>query len=77
MLKLILWNTLWKSDLLARKKCSLLPIEIEMVIKYYLCLLFNKIRDKGTTGSAWKQGWGEKEIPGDMGEKWTKRCMHM
>jgi hypothetical protein len=24
-----------------------------------LCLLFNNIRDKGTTGSAWKQG-GEK-----------------
>jgi hypothetical protein len=25
-----------------------------------LCVLFNKIRDKGRTGSAWKQGgWGE------------------
>jgi hypothetical protein len=27
-----------------------------------LCFLFNKIREKGRTGSAWKQGgWGEKE----------------
>jgi hypothetical protein len=29
---------------------------------YYLCLLFNKIGEKGRTGSAWKNGGaGEKE----------------
>jgi hypothetical protein len=34
-----------------------------LCLSYYcLCLLFNKIGEKGRTGCAWKQGrWGERE----------------
>jgi hypothetical protein len=45
-----------------------------------LCLFFNKINDKGRTGSAWKWGggeWGEIVKEGGSGEKWPKQCMHM
>jgi hypothetical protein len=40
-------------------------------LSYYCSrLLFNKIGEKGKTGSAWKQGrWGERE-GGNRGEKW-------
>lgn len=30
--KIIPWNRVWKADLAARKKCSVLPTETEMVI---------------------------------------------
>jgi hypothetical protein len=32
---------------------------------YLLCLIFNKIREEGRTGSAWKQGGGGN---GEQGE---------
>jgi hypothetical protein len=40
-----------------------------LCLSYYcLCLLFNKIRDKGRTGSAWKQGaWGKRDGAGGKG----------
>jgi hypothetical protein len=37
-------------------------------------LLFNKIGEKGRTGSSWK-GWGQEE--GNREEKWPERCMHI
>jgi hypothetical protein len=51
-----------------------------LCLSYYcLCLLFNKIGEKGRTGSAWKQGGveGEKGEVGGRGEKWPKQCMHI
>jgi hypothetical protein len=45
-----------------------LHMEAMVRIYYCLCLLVNKIRDKGRTGSAWKQGgWGVKEGAGGGG----------
>jgi hypothetical protein len=40
-----------------------------LCLSYYLCFLFNKIREEeGRTGSAWKQR--------EVGE-WPKQCTHM
>lgn len=44
MPKIILWKRVWKPDLAARKKgkkCSMLPNEIEMVIKKQKLVLKN------------------------------------
>jgi hypothetical protein len=45
-----------------------------LFLSYYcLCLLFNKIREEGRTGSAWKQGWsGGKGGGGGQGEEMTQ-----
>jgi hypothetical protein len=51
-----------------------------MVYLSYYCLysLFNKIRDKGRTDSAWKsRGRREMEGAGGKGVKWPKQYMHM
>jgi hypothetical protein len=38
-----------------------------------LCPLFNKIRDKGRTGSSWNQGgWGREGEGGRQGEEMTQ-----
>jgi hypothetical protein len=43
-----------------------------------LCLLFNKIGEKGRTGSACKDGgWGGEEGGKGQGEKWSKHYIHM
>jgi hypothetical protein len=57
-----------------------------MLCPSYYCLysLFNKIKDKGRTVSAWKRegmggqggGWG-KGGSGGRGKKWHKHCMHI
>jgi hypothetical protein len=40
---------------------------------YCLCLLFNKIREKGRTGSLGSEvGGREREGPGGRREKWPK-----
>jgi hypothetical protein len=46
---------------------------------YCLYFLFNKLRDKGRTDSAWKQGemGVEKEGMGGREEKQPKQYMHM
>jgi hypothetical protein len=36
---------------------------------YCLCLLFNKIREKGRTSSAWKRGGGRRWRGWGLGEK--------
>jgi hypothetical protein len=51
-----------------------------LCLSYYcLCLLFDKIKDKGRTGSAWKRGgwWGEKESEGQGGEIAQTMYPHM
>jgi hypothetical protein len=42
-----------------------------LCLSYYcLCLLFNKIREEGRIGSAWKRGgWGEREGAKGRGEE--------
>jgi hypothetical protein len=46
---------------------------------YCLCLLFNKIGEKGKIGSVWKQGrWEEKEGAGGQGREMTQTMyVHM
>jgi hypothetical protein len=42
---------------------SLSQLEKTLSLYYYcLCLLFNKIGEKGRTGSAWKRGGGGKRV---------------
>jgi hypothetical protein len=53
-----------------------------LCLSYYcLCLLFNKIEEKGRTGSSrgWGEarGWGEVRGAGGQGKKWHKQCMHV
>jgi hypothetical protein len=45
-----------------------------LYLSYYcLCLLFNKIGEKGRTGSAWKGGgWGKREGKGGEGGEMTQ-----
>jgi hypothetical protein len=57
--------------------CSYLyPKIAKMICLSYclLCFLFNKIREEGGTGSAWKQGIGGL---GRMEGRWHKQCIHM
>jgi hypothetical protein len=46
---------------------------------YLLCFLFNKIGDKGRTGSACEARGVEKEGRGVgcRGERWPKQCVHI
>jgi hypothetical protein len=46
---------------------------------YFLYFLFNKIRDKGRTDSAWQWGGVKRSVRGWRvgGEKWPKQCMHI
>jgi hypothetical protein len=46
---------------------------------YLLCFLFNKIREEGRTGSAWKWvlGGGVGLEGGGGGRRWYKQCIHM
>jgi hypothetical protein len=45
---------------------------------YHLCLLFNKIGEEGRTGSAWKQGFGERgKDVGQGGEMAQTMYTHM
>jgi hypothetical protein len=38
-----------------------------LCLSYYcLCVLFNKIREKARTDSAWKQGWWGEEEGGEV-----------
>jgi hypothetical protein len=50
-----------------------------LCLSYYcLCLLLNKIGEKGRTVSAWKWGGrGGGGGGGARGEKWSKQCMHI
>jgi hypothetical protein len=51
--------------------CHYLKLANMLCLSYYcLCLLFNKIGEKGRTASAWKQGgWGGKRgLRGQGGE---------
>jgi hypothetical protein len=52
----------------------LVQLAKKLCLSYYcLCLLFNKIREKGRTGSAWKQGYrGKRERVGGREEEWPK-----
>jgi hypothetical protein len=46
---------------------------------YWLCLLFNKIGEKGKTGSAWKQEeWRERErVGGGTEGEMAPKCMYI
>jgi hypothetical protein len=66
----------------ARKLCIAILISTSRnaLFSYYcLYFLFNKIREKGRTGSAWKRGAvdGRGRAVRVKGEKWSKQCMHM
>jgi hypothetical protein len=59
---------------------SLSQIAKMLCLYYYcLCLLFNKIGEKGKIGSVWKQGrWEEKEGAGGQGREMTQTMyVHM
>jgi hypothetical protein len=55
-------------------KLSLSQLAKMLCLSYHcLCLLFNKIGDKGRTGSAWKQGkWEGEGVGGGQGGEMTQ-----
>jgi hypothetical protein len=58
-------------------KLTLYQLAKMLCLSYFLCLLFNKIGEKGRTGSSWKQEeWGGEGGGGGQGGEMAQ-CMHI